>query len=192
MEDAEFQTFVKLLCPGYNLPSRKTISESLMPQLYESTLDSVKSSINEAFAVCVTTDGWTSIDNRSFLAVTAHWINKRAELKSNLLECLVFNDQHTSENLCNFLKDVFNKWKIGNKIVSVVTDNAANIVCAVRYEGWRHFPCFAHTINLVVHNGLKTIKPTVDKIKGVVEFFKRSSQALVKLRNIKNKWDFQK
>lgn len=85
VEDVEFQNFVKLLCPGYNLPSRKTISESLIPQLYESTLENVKSSINEAFSVCITTDGWTSIDNRSFVAVTAHWINKRSELKSNLL-----------------------------------------------------------------------------------------------------------
>lgn len=80
---------------------------------------------------------------------------------------------------------MFTKWKIENKVVSIVTDNAANIVSAVRYGGWQHFPCFAHTINLIVHNGLKTIKETVDKIKRVVEFFKRSSQALVKLRNIK-------
>lgn len=97
---------------------------------------------------------------------------------------MFFDDHHTSENLCNFLKNVFTKWKIENKVVSIVTDNAANIVSAVRYGGWQHFPCFAHTINLIVHNGLKTIKETVDKIKRVVEFFKRSSQALVKLRNI--------
>lgn len=53
------------------------------------------------------------------------------------------------------------------KVVPIVTDNAANIVSAVRNDGWRHFPCYGHTVISIVRNCLKIIKATVDKMKGV-------------------------
>lgn len=54
VEDTKFQTFEKLLCSGYI--SSKAIKLSLkshIPQFHESNLDSVQSSINEGFAVCI-------------------------------------------------------------------------------------------------------------------------------------------
>ena len=47
-----------------------------------------------------------------------------------------------------------NECNITEKVVAAVTDNAANIAAAVRLNGWRHVPCFAHTLNLVVQNSL--------------------------------------
>ena len=38
---------------------------------------------------------------------------------------------HTAENLAEELKCITDEWKITNKEVAVVTDNAANIVAAV-------------------------------------------------------------
>lgn len=37
-----------------------------------------------------------------------------------------------------------------DKILAVVTDNGANMVAAVHKAEWAHYPCFAHTLNLVV------------------------------------------
>lgn len=42
VEDSEFRTFIKMLCPGYSIPSRKTVSNSLIPQLYLSTMEKIK------------------------------------------------------------------------------------------------------------------------------------------------------
>lgn len=184
VEDVEFKKFVKLLCPGYNLPSRKTISTSLIPKLFISTKEKVQDKIKEAFAVCITTDGWTSLNNESFLAITAHWLNENTQLCSNLLGCVVFNQRHTAENLSNLLTQTFEEWNIQNKIVVVVSDNAANITAAIRLGGWRHLGCFAHSLNLIVQAGLKDIQTTVNKIRRIVEFFKRSSHALAKLHQI--------
>jgi len=40
------------------------------------------------------------------------------------------------------------------KVACVVTDNAANIVSAVKTAGFKHLPCFAHRLNLVVQQGV--------------------------------------
>ena len=56
---------------------------------------------------------------------------------------------HTAEYIADELKrmHITDEWNITEKVVAIVTDNAANIVAAVRLNGWRHVPCFAHTLN---------------------------------------------
>lgn len=39
------------------------------------------------FAVCLTTDGWTSIKNESFMGITAHFINEDVSLLSVCIGC---------------------------------------------------------------------------------------------------------
>lgn len=184
VEDIEFKKFVNMLCPGYSLPSRKTVTNSLLPQIYNKTKEEVKLKINQSHAVCITTDSWTSINNENFVAITAHWCddtNGQLKLCSNLLDCVVYDKRHTAVNLCEFLQKKLEDWEIENKISVVVSDNAHNIVAAIRQGNWRHLGCFAHTINLIVQRGLREIEPTLNKFRRIVEFFKRSSHALSKL-----------
>jgi predicted transcriptional regulator len=63
-----------------------------------------------------------------------------------------------------------------------VSDNAANVVAAVRVGGWRHLRCFAHTLNLIVQKELKEIDSTLSKIRRIVTFFKKSSHPAAKLK----------
>ncbi|CAH1957175.1 unnamed protein product [Acanthoscelides obtectus] len=42
VEDKEFKKFVNMLNPGYSLPTRKTISQTLIPNLYLSELEKLK------------------------------------------------------------------------------------------------------------------------------------------------------
>lgn len=48
---------------------------------------------------------------------------------------------------------------------------------------WTHHPCLAHTINLIVRDALKVMKPTVDKVKVAVEYFHRSTVDAEKLKS---------
>jgi hypothetical protein len=104
-------------------------------------------------------------------------------MASCLLDCFEFSDRHTSENLAEELHRVAREWGMENKVVCCVTDNAANITKAIQLLKWTHHPCLAHTINLFVRNALKAIKPTVDKVKAIVEFFHRSTAATQKLKS---------
>ncbi|XP_026747001.1 zinc finger BED domain-containing protein 1-like [Trichoplusia ni] len=184
VEDEEFKKFVNMLNPAYKLPTRKTLSQSLIPKMCTKQEEKVRHNIENANAVCLTTDGWTSDNNQSYLAVTAHYILSTSEttkLHSNLLGCVEYNERHTSENLTEFLKNIMREWSIENKITAIASDNAANITAAIREGDWRQIPCFAHTLNLCVQSALQHIAPSINKVKNIVEFFKRSSQANHKL-----------
>lgn len=185
VENKEFKKFVKLLNPGYTLPSRKTISKCIIPQLVESTKQKIKVNIKNAEHIAFTTDGWTSVNNDSFVAITIHFIDKEeCILKTHLLGCYNFIESHTAVNLSDFMNKCFIEWEIQEKIKVAVSDNAANIVAAINLNTkWRHLPCLAHSINLIAQSGLGEISEVHKKVKSVVEFFKRSSQAYTKLKN---------
>lgn len=104
VEDKEFVKLLKMLNPGtgYDLPSRKSLSTSLLSVLYNETYDKVMFDIaaNGNF-VSITTDGWTSIKNEGYIAVTTHFIDNNCELKSYLLSCFMYSESHTSDNLKN-------------------------------------------------------------------------------------------
>ncbi|XP_055904989.1 zinc finger BED domain-containing protein 4-like [Eupeodes corollae] len=190
VEEPQFGKFVSLLCPAYRLPTRKTLSQNLLPQLFLKLEQEVKTKIENAPAICLTTDAWTSINNQSFIAVTAHYIDSEsAQLCSNLLGCTEYNQSHSSDNMCAFLKDQISKWKIDQKVGAIVSDNAKNILSAVQKGNWRSIGCFAHLLNLVVQAALQNIEDTLKKVKSVVEFFKRSTQALYKLKEIQSQMD---
>lgn len=118
----------KMLAPNYIIPSRKTISNSLLLQLYESVLEKVKIDLQSVKALSLTTDGWTSINNQHYIALTVHFINSETKLCSRLIGCTNFNEKCTSQELSDFLKTTVKKWNIENKISAVVTNNAPNIV----------------------------------------------------------------
>jgi len=72
------------------------------------------------------------------------------------------------------LKLITDEWNVTKKVVAVVTDNAANIVTAIRLNGWKHIPCFAYTLNLIVQGSLKD-DPVMDdvskKCRDIVSFY---------------------
>ncbi|KAJ8415057.1 hypothetical protein AAFF_G00007550 [Aldrovandia affinis] len=86
-------------------------------------------------------------------------------MTSCLLDCVEISERHTAENLADQLLRIAQEWKMTGKVAACVTDNAANITLAIRKTGWKHLPCFAHTLNLIVREALEVIKPTVDKVK---------------------------
>jgi hypothetical protein len=57
VEDAEFGRYVQMLCPGYHIPSRKTLRGSLMPVFHQTTVRKVKTKPNVAAGVC-----WMDMD----------------------------------------------------------------------------------------------------------------------------------
>jgi zinc finger BED domain-containing protein 1 (E3 SUMO-protein ligase ZBED1) len=132
----------------------------------------------------LTTDSWTSVCTENYIAVTAHYLTADFHSGSLLLECVKYSDHHTAENLCTELRWVISDWDIGKKVVAVVTDNAANITAAVRLAGLKHLPCFAHTLNLVVQKALKAIVTIKEKVKTIVEHFRRSTVAAEKFRSL--------
>ncbi|CAH1975707.1 unnamed protein product [Acanthoscelides obtectus] len=98
VEDDGFVQFVKALDPRYKLPCRQTISNKLLPGLYEEVKEAIKRNLAEAKHVALTIDAWTSISQDPYLAVTAHYV-REDKLKAACLDCVVLPGRHSAENI---------------------------------------------------------------------------------------------
>ncbi|XP_064488570.1 E3 SUMO-protein ligase ZBED1-like [Ornithodoros turicata] len=184
VDDKKFKKLVELLNSGYRLPSRKSLSTTMLCQMYNKVSEVVRKELQDVTSVCIKTDSWTSLNAESFIAVTAHFINSRCELKRVLLDCYRYDLRHTAENLASELKRILAEWGIFEKVTAIVSDNAANVTAAVRLCGWRHLPCFAHSLNLVVQSGVQEMGAVHSKVKAIVQYFKRSPHAAAKLQGM--------
>lgn len=130
----------------------------------------------------MTTDGWTSITQQSYIATTAHFVGEmETNLQSYLLGCIPYDKSHTISNLGTLLKEEVQSWGLDEKIICVITDNASNDVGTVKYNNWKHVACFAHTLNLVLGDALSVLETQISTVKSIVAYFKKSSKATVKL-----------
>lgn len=77
VEEKPFRELIDLVgrCPGYKLPTRTSLTNSLMPSVYEELKAKVLVELRAAYFVCVTTDAWTSCCNQKYIAVTAHFVD---------------------------------------------------------------------------------------------------------------------
>ena len=186
VEDKGFNKLVHLLDPRYQLPSRRSLMRKI-PAKYDKVREEVKDELDHASAVCLTTDIWTSRISQSYMTVTCHFIDNSWHLKSYVLETVHLSVSHTAENIASELIRIANEWSISEKVVALATDNASNAVAAARLTGWKHIPCFAHTLNLIVKGALEAyLKLTTlkKKCKDIVTFFHHSSKASEKLTDI--------
>ncbi|KAJ8937950.1 hypothetical protein NQ318_013207 [Aromia moschata] len=185
VRDKGFVELITALEPTYKIPSRSTFTTSFLNQQFNSVNEKLKSILVKSKSISLTTDAWTATNNTSYIAYTAHFITDDWMLYSCLLECAEYDVNHTAKNLRDDLLRVTDEWKIRDKIITVTTDNAANIVAAVRLTEWGHIGCIAHTINLIVQSGLNLPELSLrKKIKSIVEYFHRSTQANNKLFSI--------
>ncbi|KAI4468007.1 dna replication-related element factor isoform a [Holotrichia oblita] len=176
VEDEGFKQFVHALNSGYDLPSRHSISKTLLPTMYEQCRNECLDMTKNVKSVCLTTDCWTSVNTESYIAVTAHFLNDEFQLRHILLDCSLMKTQHTSINLATEIKRVVTEWGFQEKVLLAVTDNASNIKNAITKElNWKHFGCFAHTINLIVKDALDNdiVSSLLKKVKTIVAHFKK-------------------
>ncbi|XP_003388406.1 PREDICTED: zinc finger BED domain-containing protein 1-like [Amphimedon queenslandica] len=187
VSDPGFQNLVETLDKRYVLPSRPTITRRL-PELYSEVKAKLQTELDKsATHIAVTTDIWTSLQTKSYCCVTAHYITPAWELKSVLLETFEFNTEHTASHIAAELNRVTTGWNINGKIICAVTDNASNMVAAIRETGWRHLPCFAHSLSLVVQDAMKADEDLYiikNKCKDIVSHFHRSAKSSDRLRNV--------
>jgi hypothetical protein len=181
-EDRGFVNFTTVLNHSCSLPRRKITSSNMIPAAYVRCVNNVRETFSSVSSVCLTIDCWISRNLESYLAVTAHFITQEFRLMSILLGCASMDSQHTSVNLAAEVKRITDKFCLSNKVLVIATDNAANITNAIKTElGWKHFGCYAHTLNLIVQQALKSTTSILEKVEIIVTHFKRSTIASDKL-----------
>ena len=175
-----FLKFLHALDQRYEPPSRRTVMRSLLPGKYEALKTALKSKLSEIKYCSITTDLWTSCQTIGYITVTCHFISSDWKLISVVLSTINVTGDHTAENIAEELKQITDEWNISEKLVASVTDNGANMVAGIRLNGWKHLPCFAHTLNLVVQDAIRSdskVSAIKEKCKKIVAYFHRSCKA---------------
>ena len=187
VEDKGFKNLLSTLDSRYQPPSRRTVMSTQIPVTYQNLKTKLLAELNNTSHVSLTTDIWTSLQTTSYCCVTVHYITETWELKSAVLETFEFSTDHTAEHIAAELQRVAASWNIGEKVVCVVTDNASNMVAAISKTPWRHLPCFAHSLNLVVQDSITRTSDISDlqkQCKDIVSHFHRSAKSTTKLREV--------
>ena len=173
-------TFSYTFQPRYQPPRRKTITTKYLPQMFEGKKANIKRLLEGSKNFALTSDIWTSRANHAYTRVTIYYINDHFELEHYLLETKEFPDSHMADDIADELQEILKDWSLHDDNVTVITtDNGKNISAAVRVLGWKHLPCFSHTLQLGVEKVLKLpqIIKAIAWCKRIATHFNHSSKS---------------
>ena len=177
-----FLAFVIKLNPDYKVPCRKTVTQNLI-LLHEEGKKSLIELMNDAPGVSITTDLWTSTATRGYITVTGHFIASDWKMHSNILATRALDDKHSGENIADAIINIKQEFKI-QTIMGFVTDNAGNMLTAAQHASFSRWPCFSHTLQLAVGDGIKipAIRDALAFARKLVGHFSHSATSSEALR----------
>ncbi|XP_056598289.1 zinc finger BED domain-containing protein 4-like [Triplophysa dalaica] len=167
-----FIHFLSIMDAKYTAVSRRTVTSRLEAMVSERRSKLIRE-IATVENLSVTVDIWSDRRMRGYLGVTGHWMDTTADaitLKSHLLACNRFKGSHTGERICANMKKAFTTCFPSSDEADENDDD-----CLDDAELWNALPvdeeerlnvtltsksqhrlqCFAHTLQLVVGDGLK-------------------------------------
>ncbi|KAK1883288.1 putative AC transposase [Dissostichus eleginoides] len=115
---------------GVKLPQRKSFAGYLERE-YDIMDANLKATLGEVDFVSTTADIWT-VNNKSFMGVTIHWINSTLQRKKAALACKRIRGRHTYDVIGAEIEEIHSSYGLHGKVVATVTDNASNFAKAFR------------------------------------------------------------
>ena len=132
------KTFVKFMSkwnPSYTVPCRQTITTKHIPKRCEYVRTNIEQLLQKTTDVCLTVDLWTSRAQNAFMGVTAHCV-VNYKLESVLLACKSMDQSHTADHIAQVYQEVVASYNLINRVATVVTDNASNMIKAFQIPGY--------------------------------------------------------
>ncbi|XP_076860592.1 uncharacterized protein LOC143513741 [Brachyhypopomus gauderio] len=134
VEQEAFHDFVLDLVPNSKIMTRITLTSMI-----DDAAKQMKIKIIEAMKsvehIATTTD-CLSASRRSFIGVTAHWMDPESLKRCSVaLACRRLRGSHTFDLLANALNDIHTEFEIRGKIVRTTTDNGSNFIKAFKVFG---------------------------------------------------------
>jgi hypothetical protein len=101
VEEEDFINFVHSLYPKAEIPSADTIKRDIM-ELYATNIAKMQTVLQELHSkISFTTDIWTSASMKSFLSITAHFIDSEWQLQNIIVDFVQIFGSHTGINIKN-------------------------------------------------------------------------------------------
>jgi len=140
---------------------RDDVMKKRLHSLISKVEDKIKSELRNVKSLVCTTDGWSSMAQNSYISLTAHIINNQWLSKSFTLATQEMEERHTAVNLAEKLTCILDDWEINGKVLTVVTNNAKNVVSAIKLLSLTidsenmDVTCAAHSLQLAISTALK-------------------------------------
>ena len=126
--------------------------------------------LSEEFAgnyISFTTDCWSS-PTKSMMSLAAHLITKNWEKFNVLPNVKAMQGSHTGEYLASTFLELLEEWQLPKvRVFMILRDSGTNIVKQLNLIDIPQLSCFAHSLQLVVEDGLKTQQAVVNVIANV-------------------------
>src|SRR6266542_6850193 len=158
----------KVINIKYIIPEEKKI-RMMIAHSYGYNRNKLIQLLKTAQSISLTTDLWTSRSKHGYLGLTAIWINQNFEIMNVLLEITYFPTPHTAIEIASTIKKIMQKWKIEDRVITITTDNDANIVSAIHeLKPIKRLSCTAHTLQLAIGKGLKLVETLTTYAKQLI------------------------
>ena len=184
LADVGFIRFVSALEPRYKVPSRKYVIESIIYKINLGVKEELRKRVHASGVkyYSFTTDVWSmNTATHSLLSLTAHWVESNFERISAVLCVQQLEGSHRGNAICERLNCMLDEWDIKKECVHLVLrDNATNMNKAMRDAGLTSYGCFAHSLQLVVNDGILSQRSVSDLLaicRQIMGHFKRSAKA---------------
>lgn len=184
VERQGFRRFLSILQPKFQLVSRTTLVKDCFQLFTQQRSKLVRMFSKCKSRICLTTDMWTSIQNVSYLCLTAHFIDSNWKLHKRILNfCAV--PSHKGKEIGKAIESCLLDWGIID-VCTLTVDNASSNDVAVSYlkdkyksslilgGEFFHMRCAAHILNLVVKDGLTEVHDSLGRIRGAVKYVRSS------------------
>lgn len=184
-----FQRLVSAMEPRYNLKTEKYYRTSMLENIVAKVEKKIKALISEDAGpfLSFTTDCWSG-DTEALMSLTCHFIDDNWERKQVLLNVKTMSGSHTGEYIGDMFITMLNYWDISHeRVVLVLRDSGANMVKGLRLVEIPDLSCSAHTLQLVVNDGINSQRVVLDinaKLKNIAKHFNHSVLAKQKLNKI--------
>jgi len=186
-----FYQFMAVVEPNYKIIKEEALKKRL--HFFKSTVEEkIQNDLKAVQSVVCTSDCWSSLSQHSYITITAHALNNDWSPMSFTLTTQEMEERHTALNIADKLENVFSNWEIKDKVTTVITDNAKNVVNAVQLlsnttnNNISDVTCAAHSLQLSINKALKedTISEILNQSSKLVGHFKHSNLAKQSLLNI--------
>jgi len=162
---------------SYKLPSRPTITDNHLVQLYVEACRERDEVLEDVFCCTLLWDGWTDVSHQSIYALMV-----LLQESSELLDIVIFSkDRHTAENMLTMAIDILQQSSLRDRMLSIkgVTTDSPNVTIkgrrriAEKYNHMITLPCAWHVANTFCKDICKIyrVKSIVKRNCAVVNFF---------------------
>ncbi|XP_051800344.1 zinc finger BED domain-containing protein 4-like [Acanthochromis polyacanthus] len=167
VSDVGFKRLMAAAEPRYALKSDKYYRTEKLKDVHQKVVDKIKSLIkpeNAGHSLSFTTDCWSG-NAESLMSLTCHYIDAGWSRKQAVLNTRAMHGSHTGEYLKETLLTMLEDWNINkDRVALVLRDSGANIVKGLRLSELPDLSCTAHTLQLVVNDGLTSQRAVTDVI----------------------------